>query len=143
MQSALREMLTSRLFFSDWAYRARIKAPVELAVGAGLAMGGKVSTDFLREATTRLGQNASQSAERQRLAGARRGSTPTRCCCGSTSRCRWRRNGSAEFVRKAELDDWLKENKIKSAEDVIDHFAAVLLDGQLPDEARGEVRWIT
>jgi len=41
-----------------------------------------------------------------------------------------------EFVRKEALDEWLKEHNISTADDVLDHFALVLLDGEMPKEAR-------
>ena len=55
VKKTLREMLTSRMFFSDWAYRSRIKDRWSWP-SAGLAMGGKVNR-FLREQCGRLGQN--------------------------------------------------------------------------------------
>ena len=53
----MREIFLSRLFFSDWAYRSTIKSPVQLTVGAVAAVGGKVSTTFLRDQTGKMGQS--------------------------------------------------------------------------------------
>jgi hypothetical protein len=41
-----------------------------------------------------------------------------------------------EFVRKGDLDGWLKDNEIESANDVLNYFAALMLDGQIEAEAR-------
>src|SRR5205823_4073109 len=41
-----------------------------------------------------------------------------------------------EFVRRDELNGWLKQHDIHSADGVLEHFAALLLDGDLPPDAR-------
>jgi uncharacterized protein (DUF1800 family) len=136
VKKVMREMLSSRLFFSDWAYRARIKSPVELAVGAALAMGGKVSTDFLRESTIRLGQNLLNPPNVKGWPGDKTWINSNTVLLRFNFAMQMATQRQREFVRKSAIDDWLEQNKIKSADDVIDHFAAVLLDGELPDEAR-------
>ena len=50
-------MLRSNLFFSQGAYRRRIKSPVEFAVGIVKAMEQVVSTTHLAEDTADLGQD--------------------------------------------------------------------------------------
>jgi uncharacterized protein (DUF1800 family) len=138
VKRVLREMLSSRLFFSDWAYRARIKSPVELAVGAALAMGGKVSTDFLRESTTRLGQNLLNPPNVKGWPGGETWINSNTVLLRFNFAMQMATQRQREFVRKSEIDDWIAENKIKTADDLINHFAAVLLDGELPAEARAK-----
>src|SRR4029079_5251665 len=53
----LREMFASRMFFSEWAYRSKIKSPSELVIGSAIAMGGKPNMQFLREQLSKMGQN--------------------------------------------------------------------------------------
>jgi uncharacterized protein (DUF1800 family) len=52
----VRTMLGSNLFFSKWAYRRRIKSPVEYALGIVLAMEARVPTLPLSHDIKRLGQ---------------------------------------------------------------------------------------
>ena len=55
--AVVRTMLRSRLFFSEHAYRKRIKAPVEYAVGLFRSLGGQVSLEALAANLDGLGQN--------------------------------------------------------------------------------------
>ena len=134
----LREMLSSNLFFSDWAYRARIKSPVELTVGAAMAMGGKVSTDFLRDASLRLGQNLLYPPNVKGWPGDTVWINSNTVLLRFNFAMQVATQRQREFVRKAELDQWLKDNQIKSDADVLDHLSVLLLDGQLPDDARSK-----
>ena len=139
IKAVLREMLASRLFFSDWAYRARIKSPVELAVGAALAMGGKVSSDFLREQTIRLGQNLLNPPNVKGWPGGYAWINSNTVLLRFNFAMAMATQRQREFVRKAALDEWLEKHKIKTADDVLDHFALTLLDGQLPSDARSKL----
>lgn len=138
----LREMVSSRLFFSEWAYRSKIKSPADLCIGAVRAInagGGKASTEFVSDNMRRMGQqllypptvkgwpgeeewiNASTVLQRfnfgQRLASQR----------------------DQDFTRRTNFTDWLKKHDVKSAEDVIEYYARVLLDGQLTDKQRSDL----
>jgi uncharacterized protein (DUF1800 family) len=136
VKKVLREILSSRMFFSDWAYRARIKSPVELAVGAGLAVGGKVNTDFMRDACIRLGQNLLNPPNVKGWPGDKTWINANTVLLRFNFAMQMATQRQREFVRRSDLEDWMKDNRIASSEDVIDHFATLLLDGQLPDEAR-------
>jgi uncharacterized protein (DUF1800 family) len=136
LKKVLTEMVSSRLFFSDWAYRSRIKSPIDLTVGAVLALGGKVNTTFLQKQTAKMGQDVLQPPNVKGWDG------DTDWINANTVLVRFnfgqalatQRNG--EFARKSELESWLVKHKIKTAGDVVDHYARVLLDGQLPAGAR-------
>ena len=104
-------MLTSRMFFSDWAYRARIKSPVELAVGAALAMGGKVSTDFLRDSCTRLGQNLLNPPNVKGWPGDKTWINANTVLLRFNFAMQMATQRQQEFVRKSELDEWLKDER--------------------------------
>jgi uncharacterized protein (DUF1800 family) len=136
VKEVLREMLASRLFFSDWAYRARIKSPVELTTGAALAMGGKANTDFLREQAARLGQSLLYPPNVKGWPGDQTWINSNTVLLRFNFAMAIATQRQREFVRKSELDSWLTRHNIKTANDVIDHFALVLLDGHLPDDAR-------
>ncbi len=139
VKDVLAEMLISRMFFSDWAYRARIKSPVELAVGAALAMGGKVSTDFIREQCTRLGQNLLNPPNVKGWPGGETWINSNTVLLRYNFAMQMATGRQREFVRKGDLDELLKEHKINTADEVLDHFSLVLLDGQLRDDARPQL----
>jgi hypothetical protein len=136
VKPVLREMLASRLFFSDWAYRSRIKGPVELAVGAGLAMGGKVSTEFLRDQCARLGQSLLYPPNVKGWPGDKVWINANTVLLRFNFAMQMATQRQREFVRKSDLDGWLKDNEIESANDVLSYLTVLLLDGQIPGEAR-------
>jgi hypothetical protein len=53
----VKTMLRSNLFFSAGAYRARVKAPVDFALGIVRALEGKIGTTALAQALQNLGQS--------------------------------------------------------------------------------------
>jgi uncharacterized protein (DUF1800 family) len=56
IKPVLREILTSRLFFSDYAYRSKIKSPCELVVGSLLALDARREIKAARQAMNNMGQ---------------------------------------------------------------------------------------
>ena len=52
IKTVLREMLASRMFFSEWSYRSKIKSPAELVIGSAIAMGGTVTVESSASGTT-------------------------------------------------------------------------------------------
>lgn len=139
LKGVLREMLSSRLFFSDWAYRSRIKSPVELAVGAVTALGGKVNTSFLREQTAKMGQNLLFPPNVKGWDGGEEwinaNTVLLRFNFGEALATQ--RNG--EFARKSDMEKWLLQNGIKTSGDIVDHYAKLLLDGNLSGNVRAEL----
>lgn len=53
-------MLSSNLFFSAHAYRAKVKSPVDFALGTVKALEGRIGTTALAAALEQLGQNVFQ-----------------------------------------------------------------------------------
>jgi hypothetical protein len=53
----VRTVLSSNLFFSDDAYRSRVKSPVEFAIGTVKALEGRIGTTALAQSLSQLGQN--------------------------------------------------------------------------------------
>jgi uncharacterized protein (DUF1800 family) len=132
----LREMMSSRLFFSEWAYRSRIKGPVELAVGAALAIGGKANAEFLRDSCQRLGQNLLYPPNVKGWPGDKVWINANTVLLRFNFAMQMATQRQREFVRRDELSAWLKQHDIRSADGVLEHFAALLLDGDLPPDAR-------
>jgi uncharacterized protein (DUF1800 family) len=57
IEALVRTVLSSNLFFSPMAYRARVKAPVDFGLGIIKALEGRVGTTALAVALEELGQN--------------------------------------------------------------------------------------
>ncbi len=136
LKVVLSELLGSRLFFSDWAYRSRIKSPIELAVGAVMALGGKVNTPFLREQTAKMGQNILIPPNVKGWDGGEAwinaNTVMLRFNFGQALATQ--RNG--EFARKSNMEVWLLKHGIKTSADIVDHYAMLLLDGNLDPSTR-------
>ena len=56
IKPVVREILSSRLFFSDYAWRSKIKSPCEVVVGAILALDVQKDTGFAQTAMNNMGQ---------------------------------------------------------------------------------------
>jgi len=56
IQACLATILRSQIFFSEHAYRMRIKSPVEYVIGLTQSFGGKISMENLARAMDGLGQ---------------------------------------------------------------------------------------
>jgi uncharacterized protein (DUF1800 family) len=131
VKAVLTEILSSRLFFSDWAYRSKIKSPIELAVGAVTALGGKVNTKFLREQTAKMGQNILFPPNVKGWDGEQdwiNANTVMLRFNFGESLATQRAN---EFARKSDMEKWLLEHNIRTSDDIVDHYATLLLDGNL------------
>jgi uncharacterized protein (DUF1800 family) len=139
IKPVLSEMLASRMFFSHWAYRSRIKCPVELVVGAAWAVGGKVSADFLREQSTRLGQTLLAPPNVKGWPGEETWiNSNTMMLRFNFALAIATQRNSNELVRRSELETWLKNKQIKNADDVLTYYSRLLLDGQLPTDAQAK-----
>ncbi|HEX8523348.1 MAG TPA: DUF1800 domain-containing protein [Tepidisphaeraceae bacterium] len=136
IKTVLREMLASRLFFSDWSYRSRIKSPIELAVGAAQVVGGKVDANFLRESCTRMGQNLLNPPNVKGWPGNEDWINANTVMLRFNFAMQITSQRQQEFVRKTDFDKWLKQTGVKTADDVVNYYAKLMLDGKLDDDAK-------
>jgi len=140
IKTVLREMLGSRLFFSDWAYRSKIKSPTEMAVGAALMVGGKVNAQFLREEMGKMGQNLLYPPNVKGWDGEQAwinsNTVLVRFNLGLSLATQRRDN---EFARRTDFESYLKQNKITTAADAIDFYSRLMFDGRLPTQDRAEL----
>jgi hypothetical protein len=136
LKTVMTEMLSSRLFFSDWAYRSRIKSPIELTIGAVTALGGKVNTLFIREQTAKMGQNILTPPNVKGWDGGESwinaNTVMLRFNFGEALATQ--RNG--EFAKKSDMEAWLLKHNIKTSGDIVDHYATLFLDGNLDPSTR-------
>jgi hypothetical protein len=136
IRAVVRAILTSDVFYSPRAYRARLKSPVEYAVGALRALGVPTDGRGVVERLTRMGQqlynppnvagwpggrawlNSGTWIERLNFANgvtALRGAGPL-----------------ASF----DLPRHLEEHGLRRADEVVEHFLGLLVDGRTTAAAR-------
>jgi uncharacterized protein (DUF1800 family) len=139
MKPVLREMLSSRLFFSDWAYRSKIKSPVELAVGIALVVGGEVNPESLRQSCSRLGQSLCFPPNVKGWPGGEDWINANTILLrfNFAMSMSSQRSGN-DFLRKTKWENVLIKNHLNTAEDLVDYYAKVLLDGEVPADAKAK-----
>lgn len=71
MGAALEILLTAQAFYSDRAYRARVKSPVEFLIGASRALGGILPGEAAWDAVSRMGQTLLEPPSVKGWAGGR------------------------------------------------------------------------
>src|SRR5205823_4828995 len=127
VKPVLREMLGSRMFFSEFAYRCKIKSPAELAVGAALMIGGKVSCAFLRDEIGLMGQSLLLPPTVKGWDGEQAwinsSTVLTRFNLGLSLAAPRKAN---DFARRPDLEAWLKQHHAESASDVVDSYARLM-----------------
>jgi uncharacterized protein (DUF1800 family) len=140
IRATLHEILSSRMFYSEWAYRSKIKSPVELAVGSVLVMGGKVNTQFLREQLAKMGQSLLFPPNVKGWDGEEAwinaNTVLQRFNLGMALATQRQEN---EFARRADLDSWIKKLGAQKASDVVEAYGRMMLDGQLDPQARASM----
>jgi uncharacterized protein (DUF1800 family) len=132
----MKELFASRMFFSDWAYRSKIKSPCELCVGVALALGGIPNTQFMREWMSRMGQPLLFPPSVKGWDGGEdwiNANTVLQRFNFGLYAVTQRRD---EFARRSELEKWFGDHEIKSAAGVTDYYASILLDGKMRSEMR-------
>ena len=133
----LKELFKSRLFFSDWAYRSQIKSPVDLVVGGSLAVGGTPRAEFLRRQCAKMGQSLLYPPD---VSGWHGGEA---WISANTVMVRFKfgldlaQQGFQEFADGPLYND-LNERDIKTSPKIVNYFANLLLDGEIPSDARGK-----
>ncbi len=136
--NTLREMVSSRLGVSRWAYRSRIKSPIEMVVGSCYAVQTRPRADYLRRAVERMGQKLLYPPNVAGWEGGQAWINSTtvierfRFCrdLGSQGFNEFVNNGHYDFVNSRELD---------TASAVADAYGELLLDGEMPGDVRGRL----
>jgi uncharacterized protein (DUF1800 family) len=139
IKPVLREILLSRLFFSDWAYRSSIKSPVELTVGAAGAVGGKVATYFLRDQTGKMGQMLMMPPNVKGWDGEEAWINANTVLLRFNFGLSLAIQRGDDFAQREDLDGWLHKHNLKTADDILDHYLRLLLDGNVSTAARSEL----
>jgi uncharacterized protein (DUF1800 family) len=141
IKPVLQEMLTSRLFYSEWAYRAKIKSPVDIVIGGAKGLpGAKPTTSFLRDATAKMGQNLLYPPTVKGWDGEESWINANTVLLRFNFGLALAEQRGQDFAARADLDAWLKKHDLKSADDIINHFTRLYLDGRISGEANAKLQ---
>ena len=140
LRSVVETMLRSNLFFSPQAYRTQIKSPVDFAVGIVHGLEGRVGAEPLAEALEGLGQRLfSPPSVKGWLGGTTwinsttlllRDNLALALTSTQDSRFNNRRTDPAALARKYGR---------KTDEEIVDFFAKLFLQNDLPADARASL----
>jgi hypothetical protein len=138
-KTVLREMMSSNLFFSDWAIRSKIKSPIELAIGGALVFGGKANMPFLRESTTKMGQSILQPPNVKGWDGEETWINSNTVLLRFNYGLQLATQRGEEYAKRSPIEKELYKRNLVTAEQIIDHFANLLLDGRLQPKVREDM----
>jgi hypothetical protein len=135
----VRTVLHSNLFFSTQAYRARVKSPVDFALGIVRAVEGRPGTTALAQVLEELGQNLFHPPSVKGWDGG------TNWLNGQT--LLFRQNlalaltstTDGRFSRRCDPVVLARKYNRKSDEELVDFFLDLFLQGDLPAEARARL----
>ncbi len=142
IKPVLREMLGSRLFYSEWAYRSRVKSPVELCVGAALSVGGgsKAKANYLRDQMERMGQKLLFPPNVKGWDGDTNWINANTVITRFNFAMNLYKSENYIFEDTADLPQQMREKGDVTPEAIVKYFADLLLDGRLPEARRRELQ---
>ncbi|MCE9529519.1 MAG: DUF1800 domain-containing protein, partial [Planctomycetes bacterium] len=139
LKTTLREMLSSNMFFSDWAYRAKIKSPIELVVGATVAVGGKANMPFLRDSTTKMGQEILFPPNVKGWDGEETWINSNTILLRFNFGLSLSTQRGSEFVKKSQIENGLLAANATTGDQAVDYFGRLLLDGNIKPKLKQEL----
>jgi uncharacterized protein (DUF1800 family) len=136
VKEMLRALFTSPAFYSPRAYRALVKSPVELVVGLLRQLGAATSGATLPGATTRMGQALFNPPNVAGWPGGARWLNTTTWLerVNFCNQVLTGRNDANTIV--PDPAGALGRHELRTPADIVDYYAGLLLDGQLPAESR-------
>ena len=134
IKPVLTEILTSRLFFSDYARHSKIKSPCELVVGSMLALETRKDTTFARTSMNNMGQALLAPPSVKGWDGEE--------VWINANTVLQRYNFGLDLLNRqdaARMTALYEGRGLTTAEKIVDHLAAVLLDGALAKYPRARL----
>jgi uncharacterized protein (DUF1800 family) len=136
IRAVVRAILTSELFYAPRAYRARMKSPVEYALGTLRTLGLASDGSGVIERMTRMGQTIFNPPNVAGWPGGRAwlnsGTWIERLNFANAVTALRGANG----ILSISIGHYLSRHEIERADDAIEHFLALLVDGKTDAEAR-------
>jgi uncharacterized protein (DUF1800 family) len=134
IKPVMKQIFTSRLFYSEWAYRSRIKSPVELVAGAIIGLGGKANTDFITQTTARMGQKILFPPNVKGWDGGEAWINANTVLVRFNFGLVLATQQQNIYAERPDVEAMLHGQGATTAPQVVDFFDAMLLDGRLPDD---------
>ncbi len=138
IRQTLRDVLRSQVFFAHEVYRARIKSPVEFAVGVVRSLHLRVPGPRLAEAVSQLGQRLFEPPTVKGWEGHRRWLNSATMLV--------RLNAAAEALNSTDdgkgfdTAGFLSRYRLDSPDAIIAFCGDLLLDGRVPDALSAQLR---
>ncbi len=128
-------VLHSNLFFAPASYRARIKAPVDFALGIVRALEGKIGTTALAGALEELGQSVFYPPSVKGWDGGPTWLNGQTLLARQNLALALTSTEDARFGGRTDPAALVRKHGTKDA-DLVDFFVTLFLQGDVPDEAR-------
>jgi uncharacterized protein (DUF1800 family) len=134
LKPVIKEILTSRLFFSDYAWRSKIKSPCEVVVGSILALDATRDAGAAQAAMNDMGQALLAPPSVKGWDGGE--------IWINANTILHRYNFALDLLDRQDAAKSVarfEQHNLRTPEQIVDHFASVLLDGVLATPARGKL----
>ena len=133
---AVNSILRSNLFFSQQAYRTRVKAPVDFALGIVRALEGHIGTTALADALDGLGQHVFFPPSVKGWDGGQAWLNGHTVLARQNLALALTSTEDLRFGRRTDPAALAKSHGLKSDAETVDFFLRLLLQGDVPVESR-------
>jgi uncharacterized protein (DUF1800 family) len=134
--SLVKTVLSSNLFFSEDAYRARVKAPVDFALGIVRGLEGTVGTTALAAALEQLGQNVFNPPSVKGWDGGEAWLNGQTLLFRQNLALALTSTEDARFGSRTDPAALARRHRKASDEELVDFFLRLFLQGDVPAESR-------
>jgi uncharacterized protein (DUF1800 family) len=134
IKPVVKELLTSRLFFSDYAWRSKIKSPCEVVVGSILALDATRDATAAQAAMNNMGQALLAPPSVKGWDGGE--------IWINANTILHRYNFALDLLDRqsaAKSVAFFEQRNLRTPEQIVDHLASVLLDGVIAPSARARL----
>jgi uncharacterized protein (DUF1800 family) len=132
-------VLRSNLFFSPTAYRGRVKAPVDFAVGIVHALEGRIGGSALAQSLEELGQNIFYPPSVKGWDGGQTWLNGQTLLTRQNLALAMTSTEDARFGRRTDPAALVQKYGVKSDTEVVDFFLRLFLQGDVAADARAKL----
>src|SRR5262249_38320531 len=136
---AVRTVLCSNLFFSPQAYRSRVKAPVDFALGIVHALEGRIGTTGLAIALDGLGQHVFFPPSVKGWDGGQAWLNGHTLLARQNLALALTSTENLLFGRHTDPAVLVRKHDLKSNTEIVDFFLRLFLQGDAPAESRQKI----
>jgi uncharacterized protein (DUF1800 family) len=132
----VRTILSSNLFFSEKAYRTRVKAPVDFAMGIVKGLEGRIGTTALAQALEQLGQNVFYPPSVKGWDGGQTWLNGQTLLYRQNLALAFTSTEDTRFGTRIDPAALAKKHGKSGDEELVDFFLGLFLQGDVPAESR-------